>query len=674
MSNRIRVELFGSLKLLFPDGTQLPVRGAKQQAILAILALSPGASTTRDQLIDLLWADRFADQARQSLRQAISKIRRLLKIDGVEAFWTDRDRLGLNLDRVDIDVLTFQQLNAEPGIASAEKAIALHNPKLVDGLVVAEAAFENWLSEQRRYKLHAAFPLYERLASHKLKSGQQTEAIEIARRLVSLDNLRESSHRFLMRLLAQSGQRSEAIQQYDECRRLLKLHLDVPPDELTTTILAEIKAAKTVASKFADDQDQSTPEPVPGPSASRIRLIVRPFQFTGESSVLPDFNSALVEDLTVALTQYRWLEVLAYQPFGKERRKGAAMFGRTMQSDLNYAIEGSVRQRGRDILITVQLIDFGSGKYISIHRFQEHADDLMSVLEKLSAAAAARIESELVANEGNRARACSEDTMGAWDCYHLGLATQYEFNAESNAKAQALFRRAIELDPSFSAAYSRLSYAIVLSTIYFEADPSNGLLDTALELAKTAARLDDHDAVARFALGRAYLVLGDYDRSVQELTQAIEMNKGFAQAYCGLGDALAYMGNLEDSIPLFEEATRLSPHDPHRWAFSMYGALALMFAERYDEAVIWARRAVRVANSHFWANAALVSALGHLGAEKEARAALAELRSMKPEFSADYVRARLFYLRDKTQVEHYIDGLRKAGLEGEPNLPEAVSF
>lgn len=203
---------------------------------------------------------------------------------------------------------------------------------------------------------------------------------------------------------------------------------------------------------------------------------------------------------------------------------------------------------------------------------------------------------------------------------------------------------------------------MVLSAIYFEADPHSGLLDEALELARKATRLDDQDAVARFALGRAHLAKGEYDRSILELEHAIELNPGLAQAHCGLGDSLAYKGKAADAIPQFEEAVRLSPHDPHRWAFSMYGALAHIFSGDYEQAAEWALTAVRVPNSHFWSNAALVSALSHLGRDAEASDALQELLSIKPDFDCVYVRDRLFYLNDETQVERYIEGLLKAGL------------
>jgi hypothetical protein len=94
----------------------------------------------------------------------------------------------------------------------------------------------------------------------------------------------------------------------------------------------------------------------------------------------------------------------------------------------------------------------------------------------------------------------------------------------------------------------------------------------------------------------------------------------------------------------------------------MYGSMAYLFSHDYEAAARWGSQAADVPNSHYGANAALVAALGHLDRPKETKAALAELLKLKPEFSCQLARERLFYLEDQSQLDHYIDGLRKAGL------------
>jgi tetratricopeptide (TPR) repeat protein len=154
----------------------------------------------------------------------------------------------------------------------------------------------------------------------------------------------------------------------------------------------------------------------------------------------------------------------------------------------------------------------------------------------------------------------------------------------------------------------------------------------------------------------------EYDHAIAEFQTSVELNPNLAQAHCALGDALAYAGRLDESTSCFEEAVRLSPRDPYRWGFLMFGSLAHLFSKRHKLAAEWAEKAVRVPNSHYWANVALVAALGHLNRPDEARSAVAELLRKRPGFSCNFAKDQLFYVKDSAQIEHYIDGLHKAGV------------
>ena len=94
----------------------------------------------------------------------------------------------------------------------------------------------------------------------------------------------------------------------------------------------------------------------------------------------------------------------------------------------------------------------------------------------------------------------------------------------------------------------------------------------------------------------------------------------------------------------------------------MYGSIAQLFLKRYESAAKWANKAVRVPNSHYWANAALVAALGHLARPEETQSAVEELLQRKPKFTCSFAKKHLFYIKNSVQVDHYVEGLRKAGL------------
>ncbi|MDA5092844.1 BTAD domain-containing putative transcriptional regulator [Aliiroseovarius sp. KMU-50] len=658
----ISISLFGKLTVTDSTGATIPLTGAKTLGLLAYLALNTEMPPTRDRLTALFWGDRFTDQARQSLRQAIAKLKRtLLHPDGV-TIMVDGDRVGLNPELVSIDVDRFSQLVAQDTPQADLEAIALMKGPLLDGLFGQQAEFEDWIvSERQRYSILAQTVL-ERAAKNAQKQGQNAEAQEFARRMVAIDPLRDASQAVLIRILAQRGERAAAVQQFNTYQETLQKELGVGPGGELLKLMEEIRSEGF----FAQEAEVKVPADLPSTSddaaTGRTSITVVPFATLESESPQPMFVEGLTEDVTTNLSRFSWLDVKASLEHDGPRLTSGEMSQLGKELGLDYVVHGSLRAIGNRIRLTAQLAEPTTARYVWVARYDRQADDMFKLLDDLSETIAASVEAELERRAGRSSREVAFEDMGAWDCYHRGLAIQYEFNGNTNLEAQKYFRRAIELDPNFGLAYARLSYALVISAIYFEAENLPDLLDEALELARVAARLEPDEAVARFALGRVYLARGEYDRSIADLKAAIALNPGMAQAHCGLGDSMAYSGQLDDAMDCFNEAVRISPADPYRWAFLGYGATALLFQGAYEKAVEWATEAETVPNSHYWPIAIRASALAHLGRMGEAKRAVADLQSARPGITSDFVRERLFYLRDADQIEIYVSGLQKAGL------------
>src|SRR5207237_2820578 len=120
--------------------------------------------------------------------------------------------------------------------------------------------------------------------------------------------------------------------------------------------------------------------------------------------------------------------------------------------------------------------------------------------------------------------------LHAWDFFRLGTKHFYKSTAADNLEAQRLFRRAIELDPNLAEAYGYLCYAIVLSMIYFDAEPNEGQVNEAVAIGRKAIELDDKDGLLRFMYGRALLARKAYGDALAELETAVELNPSLAVA------------------------------------------------------------------------------------------------------------------------------------------------
>lgn len=391
-------------------------------------------------------------------------------------------------------------------------------------------------------------------------------------------------------------------------------------------------------------------------------VAVLPFDNMSGDASQEYFADGITEDIITALSKNRWLFVVARNSTFALKGRSSDVRRVAQELGASYVVEGSVRKAGNRVRITAQLIDGASGNHIWRERYDRDLADIFAVQDEVTGTIAARIEPELGAVERQRAERKPTQNLNAWDCYHLGLSHMYRFDKEGNLEAQRLFRCAIAFDPKFAAAHARLAYCVLLEMVYFDAPPTRESLDEALSIARTAVSLDDKDAFSHLAVARVHLARREYREALAQCRTSLDLNPSFAQAHCAMGDALSYAGRVEEAILQFEESIRLSPQDPWRWAFLSYEALARIFLRQYDKAAESAQAALRVSNCQYWANAHLVAALGHLSRKDEASNAVVELLRRKPDFSCRYAEEHLFYLESRVQLEHYLEGLRKAGV------------
>jgi DNA-binding SARP family transcriptional activator/tetratricopeptide (TPR) repeat protein len=236
---RLVVRLLGDLQVRRgASGPAVPIPAKKVRALLAYLALHPGRPLPRDRLTALLWPDVPDAQARQSLRQALVGLRRVLSKTG--ALVIDADAVAVDPSRVDVDVVRFEHLVTDGSRPRLEQAVALYRGDLLEGFAVKASAFEDWLLTEQERLRELARQALTKLLGHQTRTGAGEVALDTARRLLMLDSLREDVHRALMRLYVAQGQRAAALRQYQTCVGVLRRELGVEPEAATKRLYQEI--------------------------------------------------------------------------------------------------------------------------------------------------------------------------------------------------------------------------------------------------------------------------------------------------------------------------------------------------------------------------------------------------------------------------------------------------
>lgn len=245
--SEIRLFLLGAPRIE-RDGDTVDLDTRKAIALVAYLAVE-GQIFRRDSLAGLLWPEHGGDQARGALRRTLSTLKKGMGGEGLQA---DRATVGLTNDAVWTDAMEFRRLieqsqvpfskgDPDACLALVERAIELYRGDFMAGFSLRDSVdFEDWQyfqSESHRRLMTSAL---ERAVECLTMRGRFAEAIERARRWLSLDPLHEPAHRKLMLLFAYNDQRASALKQYRACVGLLERELGVPPLEETTELYRQI--------------------------------------------------------------------------------------------------------------------------------------------------------------------------------------------------------------------------------------------------------------------------------------------------------------------------------------------------------------------------------------------------------------------------------------------------
>lgn len=366
------------------------------------------------------------------------------------------------------------------------------------------------------------------------------------------------------------------------------------------------------------------------------------------------FSDGLTEDIISALSAWHYFPVVSRGT--SFLFKGRSVDSRTAAEELGvrYVLEGSVRKSGNRIRISVQLNDAVADSQVWAERFDRNLEDIFELQDEITHRVAAVVAPELEKAEARRVLSAPPASFGAWEAVQRGVALLHDFTKDSNARARDMFQRAIELDPNYSKAYTGLAYSYHRDIFWNYADDPASSVERFLDAAKRAVILDDTDSSAHLVLGYAYLWASQYDLAEAHERRAVELNQGNAFAHVALGEAIDLAGRPLEAVSFVQKGIDLNLRDPRVHTF--IGALARVYlnARDYEQAASTARWALERRADYPQANAYLISALGHLGLTDEAHAAFTRCPRILPGFATAY--------RDPEDIEHYLDGLRKAGL------------
>ena len=330
---------------------------------------------------------------------------------------------------------------------------------------------------------------------------------------------------------------------------------------------------------------------------------------------------------------------------------------------VRYVLEGSVRRAGKRLRITGQLVDAATGAHLSADRFDGALEDIFDLQDQMTHHVVGAIAPKLEQAEIERAKRKPTESLDAYDFYLRGLALINEMTREANDEALRLFKKSIELDPSFALAYARAAHCFVFRKVNrWMTDRAQEVAEAA-RLARRAVELGRDDAIA-LAYGGHVLayVIGELDDGAAFVDRALSLNSNLAAAWGMSGWTKVCLGEPDTAIEHAAVATRLSPLDPRAYTWQFISALAHFSAGRYDDAASCAARSLRDQPNYLATMRILAASNALAGRSDEAQKTMARLRRLDPGLCMSNLEEVMAPLRRAEDRARWVDGLRKAGL------------
>lgn len=383
---------------------------------------------------------------------------------------------------------------------------------------------------------------------------------------------------------------------------------------------------------------------------SRPRLAVLPFRNLGGRADQDYLCAGITEDIITALARFSSLTVT-----GRHAVNGLAGLAADPQTaaeafGVSYIVDGSLRFAGNRIRITARLLAVHSGITLWADNFDRGRDSIFAIQDEVVTSIAAALDERLVVDGAGQAR---QKPAGNWSAYDCLLQGRELCNQHREFESLPFLREAVERDPESALALGW--YAIAQSCTY--AMTANPIYrDASLQSATQALQCDDRNDTAHWGRAAALLWSGQLSDAGPHFRRAMSLNPANIQVRGDYAGWLRYGGHTEAAEREIDAALQQDPFAP-QW---FHAVRAGVLFDKKDYA--GARAEIRTlpfqnACNHMY----YISACTWQGDTAAVGPRLNALFQLMPHASIAAA-AGINPYADPAQRQHFLDGLRKAGL------------
>jgi TolB-like protein/DNA-binding SARP family transcriptional activator/Tfp pilus assembly protein PilF len=586
--SKIQLKLLGHFDCLLSSCERITLSMRKAEVLLAYLALAPGQRHPRDRLVNLLWSDRSDEQARNSLRQCLSAIKKSLGPSADTILLVDRSTVSLNAELIDVDLYEFERLATVSDIESLSAAAGLYQGEFLEGISIRDSACQEWLDSERGRFKRQFIEILSNLAETQLVTHDFGHAITSAERLVEQDPLGESGWRLLMRSYAGKGDRNHALIAYKRCSEVLQKELGVEPEAATIELQESIKAGDSASTRddFASTATpRATPEPVSPSSAPVTRensILVLPLQNLSDDSDQQYFSDGLTESIIMGLSLFPYLRVHSRNSSfaARDQKLSIQEIGNTF--DAQYVVEGSVRRSQDHIRVSAQLIDTHSGEQIWNNRIDNKLEETFALEDQITRSIVAAIKGKIDVTDEKISIQKKARDIQSYDLLLQGTHHLFKFNPKSNLAGIELLLQCLEIDDDNPRALLHLYQGYIINWISGWSDPRAEIFEQAGIHIKKAFALASDQAMVQASYAEYNMFCHQWDLAEIHAERALRMNPNDPEILATISPIQASLGNIDRALELADACHMIDPFHP--WVDWVAG-VAYYSGKKYSEAL-----------------------------------------------------------------------------------------
>jgi DNA-binding winged helix-turn-helix (wHTH) protein/TolB-like protein/Flp pilus assembly protein TadD len=357
-------------------------------------------------------------------------------------------------------------------------------------------------------------------------------------------------------------------------------------------------------------------------------IAVMPFETQIDDAEQAYLARGIAADLTTDMSAISGLRVINVSTLGG---RDVPPSGAT--SPARYLVSGSVHRASEALKVNVRLVDTRSGQMLWAQRYERPLRDLVALEEQIVSELVSVLPVQISKSEKRQLARRYTRNPEAYDYFLRGKAAFLTRLQADNDTAKAMYRKALELDPTFARAYAGLALTHTADYRNQWTADGPGAMARAFELANTALQIDPNIPEVYVVLGYVYAVRREYAQAIKYLHKAIALDRSYADAYAYLGAVYTHIGQPDRTVGLLRTAMRLNA-DAGFIYFLVLGR-AYFFQGDTEQAAINLREALARNPADLETRIYTAANLVAAGNLKEARWEAEEIRHLQQGFATD---------------------------------------